>query len=158
MAPRKWSVKIEGLREVNEALGQLPKATGRNVLRRVALKRLEPMAADARQIAAGNNWSGELAESIQASTKAAGYAKRINRRNKSEVEAYMGPAGTGGKKAPPQGSQQEFGNSNHPPQPSIRPAWDSGKLGLLDGLADDLWAEIHKATARLAKKAAKAGG
>ena len=155
MAPRSWTVKIEGLREVNDALGQLPKATGRNVMRRVAVKRLEPMAEDARNRAASNNWSGELSDSIQASSKAKGYARRINRNSKSEVEAFMGPAGVGGKKAPPQGSQQEFGNSNHGPQPSIRPAWDHGKNDLLPGLADDMWDEINKAAARLARKTAR---
>jgi hypothetical protein len=37
----------------------------------------------------------------------------------------------------------------------MRPAWDSGKDALLEGIADDLWAEISKAAARQAKKAAR---
>lgn len=152
--PKGKPFRIEGLKEVNEALSQLPKATGRNVLRRVAVARLEPMAEDARSRASANNWSGELADSIEVTTQARGYARRINRKGKSEVEVYMGPAGRG-KKAPPQGSQQEFGNQNHGPQPSIRPAWDAGKADLIPGLADDLWAEIDKAADRLARKAAR---
>lgn len=149
------TVKIEGLRQIDAALGELGKTTGRNVLRRVAMARLEPMAEDARRHASGNNWSGELAESIGVSTKLAGYAKRLNRRSKSEVEVYMGPGGRGGSKAPRQGSLQEFGTQNHSPQPSIRPAWDAGKDKLPDGIGADLWAEISKAAARQARKAAR---
>ncbi len=149
------TVSIEGLREVDAALGELGKATGRNVLRRVAVARLEPMAEDARRHASANNWSGDLADSIGVSTKLAGYAKRLNKRSKSEVEVHMGPGGRGGSKAPPQGSLQEFGTQHHDPQPSMRPAWDAGKDKLLDGIAEDLWSEIEKAAARQAKKAAK---
>lgn len=147
-------VKVEGLKEVEAALAQLPKATGRNVMRRVAVARLEPMAEDARSRASANNWSGDLADSIEVSTKSAGYARRISRNSRSEAEAYMGPAGRGGK-APPQGTQQEFGNQNHGPQPSIRPAWDAGKPDLLPGIAEDLWAEIDKAAERIARKTAR---
>lgn len=148
-----FSVRIDGLKQIDEALGQLGKATGRNVMRRVAVARLEPMAEAARQNVPVHN--SDLKDSIQVSTRSAGYAKRINRRSKSEAEAYMGPAGMGGGKAPPQGSLQEFGTKNHAPQPFMRPAWDSGKMDLIDGIADDLWAEISKAAARQAKKAAK---
>lgn len=146
--------KVEGLREIDQALGQLGKATGRNVMRRVAVARLEPMAEEARKTAAGMAWSGDLADSIAVSTRLAGYARRLNRRSKSEAEAHMGPAGRGGK-APPQGTLQEFGTVNHPPQPFMRPAWDSGKEALLDGITEDLWTEIEKAAQRQARKAAR---
>lgn len=150
-------VKVEGLRQINDALGQLGKATGRNVLRRVALARLEPMAEEARRLAPDNPNTGgnDLKNSIDVSTKLAGYARRLNRKSKSEAEAHMGPAGHGGAKAPPQGTQQEFGNVNHGPQPFMRPAWDGGKEALLDGIQSDLWSEIDKAAARQARKAAR---
>lgn len=150
---RRPSFKIEGLKGIDLALETLGKTTGRNVLRRVAVARLEPMAEAARQNVPVHN--ADLRDSIQVSTKAAGYAKRINRRSKSEVEAYMGPAGIGGKKAPPQGSQQEFGNKNHAPQAFMRPAWDGGKSELVDGIGEDLWAEIEKAAKRQARKTAR---
>ena len=146
-------VSVEGLREVDAALGELGKATGRNVMRRVALARLEPMAEEARRLAPVEDT--ELRDSIAVSTKLAGYAKRLNKRSKSEAEAHMGPAGNGGTKAPPQGSLQEFGTKNHGPQPFMRPAWDGGKDALLEGIADDFWTEISKAAARKAKKAAR---
>jgi HK97 gp10 family phage protein len=150
-------VRVEGLREVDAALGQLGKATGRNVMRRVAVARLEPMAEVARRLAPDDPATGgnDLKNSIAVSTKLAGYAKRLNKRSKSEAEAHMGPAGNGGTKAPRQGSLQEFGTKNHPPQPFMRPAWDGGKDALLEGIADDFWTEISKAAARKAKKAAR---
>lgn len=150
-------VSVEGLREVDAALGELGKATGRNVLRRVALARLEPMAEEAQRLAPDNPDTGgnDLKDSIAVSTKLAGYAKRLNKRSKSEAEAHMGPAGKGGAKAPRQGSLQEFGTKNHGPQPFMRPAWDSGKDAMLDGIADDLWAAVKKAAARKARKAAR---
>jgi HK97 gp10 family phage protein len=150
---RGFTVKIEGLKEIDAALGEFGKATGRNVMRRVAVKRLEPMAEEARRLA--SVWSGDLRDSIAVSTQLAGYARRLGRNSKSEAEASMGPAGRGGKKAPPEGSLQEFGTQHHPPQPFMRPAWDNGKAALLDGIKDDLWSEIQKAAARKAKKAAR---
>lgn len=147
-------VKTEGFAELDRALGELGKATGRNVMRRAGVAALEPMAEEARSRAAQNNWSGDLAASIDVSTKAAGYARRRGRK-RNEVEVYMGPAGKAGAKAPPQGSQQEFGNRRHPPQPSMRPAWDAGKDRLLGDLEQSLGDEIMKAAERQARKAAR---
>jgi hypothetical protein len=56
----------------------------------------------------------------------------------------------------PQAHLQEFGAPQHGPQPFMRPAWDGGKMAMLEGLKDDLWKEIEKAASRLAKKLAKA--
>lgn len=156
------TVRVEGLREVDAALGQLGKATGRNVLRRVALARLEPMAEVARRLAPDDPNTGgrDLHKSIAVSTRTS-KVKRSRAENiaaragKATVEAHMGPAGVGGKGAPPQGVWQEFGTINHPPQPFMRPAWDGGKDKLLEGVKDDLWREIENATKRLARKAAR---
>ena len=138
----KTTVRVEGLREIDEALGKLGKTTGRNVLRRVGIARLEPMAEAMRAKAPVD--AGDLKESIAVSTK----NPRRNRKQ-STVEVHAGPGRN------PQGIQQEFGNQNHGPQPFMRPAWDGGKDELLDGIGADLWAEIEKAAARQAKKAAK---
>jgi len=153
---RRGTVKVEGLKAIDAALADLPKATGRNVLKRVALARLEPMADDARRRAPDDPATGnhDLHESIAVSTKSSRYAKWKGKKQNT-VEAYMGPGGEGSGHAPPQGSLQEFGTKNHPPQPFMRPAWDNGKEALLEGIGDDLWSEIHRASARLAKKAAK---
>lgn len=152
----KTTVSVEGLREVDLALGELGKATGRNVLRRVAVARLQPMAEEARRLAPDdpNTGGNDLKASIAVSTQLGKRQRKLNRRSKSEAEAHMGPAGPGGN-APPQGIQQEFGNRNHGPQPFMRPTWDAGKDALLEGIGSDLWAEIERAAARQAKKAAR---
>lgn len=121
------------------------------------------MAEDARRLAPDNPATdgNDLKGSIRVATKLNGYARRLQKSSKTFAEAYMGPGGDGNAKAPPQGVQQEFGNKNHSPQPFMRPAWDAGKAELLDGIQDDLWAEIDKAAQRAARKTArlaKAGG
>lgn len=136
------TVKIEGLREVDAALGQLGKATGRNVMRRVAIKRLQPIADEMKANAPVDQ--SDLRDSIIVTTK---NPKR--NRKRSEVEAHAGPG------RHPQAHLQEFGTAHHAPQPFARPAWDGGKDALLEGIADDFWTEIGKAAARQAKKAAR---
>ena len=135
-------VSVEGLREVDAALGELGKATGRNVMRRVALARLEPIAEEMRRLVPVD--SGDLKDGISVTTK----NPRRNRK-RSEVEAHAGPG------RHPQAHLQEFGTAHHAPQPFARPAWDGGKDALLEGIADDFWTEIEKAAARQAKKAAR---
>jgi HK97 gp10 family phage protein len=136
------TVKVEGLREVDAALGQLGKATGRNVMRRVAVARLQPIAEDMRDKAPVDQ--SDLRDSIIVTTK---NPKR--NRKRSQVEAHAGPG------RHPQAHLQEFGTQHHGPQPFVRPAWDAGKDELLEGIADALWTEIEKAAARQARKAAR---
>ncbi len=136
------TVSIAGLREVDAALGQLGKATGRNVMRRVAVKRLQPIAEDMRSKAPVDQ--SDLRDSITVTTK-----NPKKNRKRSEVEAHAGPG------RHPQAVQQEFGNQNHGPQPFVRPSWDAGKDEIIPGLADDFWEEISKAAQRQAKKAAR---
>jgi HK97 gp10 family phage protein len=137
---------VEGLRQVEQALGQLGKATGRNVMRRVAIKRLTPIADDMRERAPDDpNTGGEdLRNSIAVTTKRPRRHKKV-----SEVEAHAGPGQL------PQAHLQEFGAPQHGPQPFARPAWDAGKDEILPGLAEDFWDEIKKAADRQARKTAR---
>lgn len=136
------TVRVDGLREIDAALGELGKATGRNVMRRVAVARLEPMAEEMRRLAPVN--SGDLKDSITVTTR-----RPKRHRKSSEVEAYAGPG------RHPQGHLREFGGDGSPPEPFVRPAWDGGKTELLYGIGEDLWSEISKAAARQARKAAR---
>jgi HK97 gp10 family phage protein len=136
------TVRVEGLKQVEAALGQLGKATGRNVMRRVAVARLEPIAEAMREKAPVDQT--DLRDGIAVSTK-----RPRRHRKTSEVEAYAGPG------QHPQAHLQEFGTQHHGPQPFARPAWDGGKDALLEGIAEDLWSEIGKAAERQAKKAAR---
>lgn len=147
-------VRIEGLREVDKALAELPKATGKAVLRRVLKQRAQPIA-DAMETGAPKD-TGRLARSAGVSTKLNKTQRAKHRKmfksDRASVEMFVGVAGLA------QATMQEFGTVNHPPQPFARPAWDAGKEGLLDGIADDLGTEIDKAAKRLAKRRARASG
>jgi HK97 gp10 family phage protein len=159
------TVRVDGLRELQKALAELPKSTSRTVQRRVLMKRAQPIA-DAMRAKAPKRY-GDLRDSITVSTKrprghksnaarafaaagggAAGRAA-VKAAGGTPVEVFVGPGRN------PQALMQEFGTRHHGPQPFIRPSWDAEKDRVLEGLKDDLWTEIQKAAARLAKKRAK---
>jgi len=169
----KTRVKVEGLKEIQAALQELPKATAKNIMKRVLLKRAEPIVQAAKQNVPV--LSGELRDSIVASTKSTGgsagkkafaqamasgatskqagaAAREANRATSGSIFVYIGPSKLGYY-----GMFQEFGTKDIPPQPWLRPAWDQNKDGVLTGIASDMWVEIEKAVERRAKKLARAG-
>lgn len=135
-------VRLEGFADLDKALGQLGKATGRNVLRRAGIEALQPMAQDAARRAP--ELFGDLSESISASTR-----RPRRHRKEAEVEVYMGPDQN------PAAHLQEFGTKHHGPQPFMRPAWDAGKGEVLASLKESLGTQIGKAAKRQAKKQAR---
>lgn len=147
----KTTVRVDGLRELDAALGDLPKATARAVLRRVGIKALQPMAQAARQLAPDDpaTQGNDLKNSITVGTKLNKSQTRLNRKreDKSFTEVFMGTND-------PAGVQQEFGNVNHGPQPFMRPAFDANAEGAIKIVADELGDEITKTAARIAKRAA----
>ncbi|UUP19508.1 HK97-gp10 family putative phage morphogenesis protein [Nitratireductor thuwali] len=149
----KTTVKVDGLRELEKALAELPKATGKNVLRRTGRKALEPMRDDAR--AKAPKEEGHLEGSINIGTKLTRRQAKLHRKmfknDKAAVELFMGPND-------PAAVPQEFGWEDGQAQPYMRPAWDANKSGALDIIKNEMWAEIEKAAKRLARKAAKAKG
>jgi hypothetical protein len=143
--------RIEGLSEINRALGQLPKATGRAALVRVGKRRLEPLLATAK--AAVPVEEGELRDSLIISTQQGTHGQRKRRfADRSTVEVMMGPSGDQHGHAVP----QEFGSINNPPAGYMRKAWDQHNAGMLNGIADDLGETVTKAarrhSARMARK------
>lgn len=158
--------EVVGLKECQEALLQLPKATSRNVQIRALMRQARPIAAAARALAPVDR--GDLRDSIQATTQrphgnktaaATAFASTLGgggsvdearsaakAAGPSPVEVFVGPGRN------PQSSLQEFGTSRHPPQPYMRPAWDLHQKLALDGIARDLWDEIQKTVARRAKR------
>lgn len=150
----KTTVKIEGLRELDEALGELTKATARNVLRRVGLKALQPVADTARSLAPVDD--GHLRDSIGVGTRLtrrqAALHRKALRSGTSQSSFWEGFAGAGGL---PQAITQEFGTVSHPPQPFMRPAYDANKNQMLEIVKRDLGEEIQKAAQRQARRAAK---
>lgn len=145
-------MKLTGFDGLEAALDDLPKATAKNVVRRILKKRAQPFANTARQLVPVDK--GHLKKSITVGTKVAKTQRSEVKKLQAEgfVTMHIGPG------QDPAAHLQEFGSSQHPAQPYMRPAWDQNKTGVLDGLADDLWKEIEKAATRLAKKAAKAKG
>ncbi|MEW9808596.1 HK97-gp10 family putative phage morphogenesis protein [Mesorhizobium sp. ZMM04-5] len=147
----KTTVHVEGLRELDEALGELPKATGKAVLRRVLKKAAQPIADDAK--AKAPVLSGALQISIGVGTKLTRRQSRLHRKmftdDRASVEMFVGAGGL------PQAHLREFGGDDAPPHPFMRPAWDAGKAGVLESIKADLGDEIMKAAKRLARKAAR---
>lgn len=152
----KTTVRVEGLRELDAALGELPKATARNTLVRVGKKRLQPIADRANELAPDDpETPGGLHTSFKVGTKLskrqASQLRRDVRKGLTEKNFAEVYAGTND----PAGIQQEFGNRNHGPQPMLRPAWDEKKGTLLPGIGADLWDEVEKTAKRVAAAAAR---
>jgi HK97 gp10 family phage protein len=158
------TVKLEGFRELDQALMELPKATAKSVLRRVAKGALEPMAA----MAAGRapERTGKLSFSIAVSEKRTRRAKGSSAKKliggqwrsdpKTSIEMAMGPAGGLGTLS--YATWAEFGTSDTVAKPFMRPSWDSGSHAALGYIKSQLRIEIDKAAARAARKAAKLRG
>lgn len=185
----KVTITVDGLAELDAGLGDLTKATARNVLKRVLLAAGQPMADAARALAPlgskaeGDDHPGRLKASIGVSAKvgtkagsseyaqalAAGLpkteavaalkdARRAAQGDQAFAAAYVGPAKTAFY-----AHLVEFGSiHNRPPQPFMRPAWESNKMAALEVIKSQLGAEIKKAAdrarARAARLLAKSGG
>ena len=141
------TVKIEGLSELKSAFEQLPKATDKGVMRKVLMARAKPIAAAAKALVAVE--SGELRDSIIASTRLSKRQKRDAKETASYVEVYAGAGPL------PHAHLVEFGSVHNQPQPYMRPAWDNTKGTLLDAIKEDLWTEIQTAVDKLARKGAR---
>jgi HK97 gp10 family phage protein len=138
--------KVEGLRELERALAELPKATAKNTLKRTLKLAAQPIADEAQRLAPRD--TGKLAEGIMVTTKKP--KKHKPKSGRAFAEVYIGPKARSVGAVP-----QEFGTVNHPAQPYMRPAWDSKKMTALDIIRSELGNQITKAAARLAKKAAR---
>lgn len=142
-----FSVKVEGLKELEKALQDLPKANAKAVLRRTLREAGQPVAKTARSLAPHEE--GYLRESIDVSLKLSRRQARLHKKQ-SPVEVFIGPG------PDPAAHLQEFGSGpGHRAQAFMRPAWDQHKNEVLETIANRTWLEIEKTAKRLAKKAAK---
>jgi HK97 gp10 family phage protein len=151
------TVKVEGFETFERNLRLLPKATGKNVLRRVAKGALDPMAHAAAALAPHR--TGKLSYSIIVSEKRTRRAKKVTVRwNGSSfrsdpskgIEMAMGPAG--GLGTLNYAAFDEFGTVDTPAFGFMRAAWDSGANRALEYVKTQLSVEIDKATTRYFKK------
>ena len=138
--------RVEGLSDLIEALQELPKATGKNVLKRFLTEVGQPIADDAQNNA--RRLTGALQRSFGVSQELSRRTKQQHRKE-SAVEVFAGPG------ALVQAITEEFGTSRQSPHPMLRPAWDVGKGRALEGMAQKLGDGIEKSRARLARKAAR---
>lgn len=145
------NTRVEGFKELDEALGQLPKSTAKAVLRRTAIRALAPVVAAARQRVPVHE--GDLKESLKVSTRLSKRQQRINARavaeGRSSVQLFAGPA------ALPHAHLVEFGTAHMAPQPFMRPAWDAERDRVLELIRTEMGDEITKAAGRLARKTAR---
>ena len=139
-------VEVLGLKELDEALNAFTPGKRRAIGRKALDEGGQITARAARTLAPVDE--GNLQESIDVS----GVLSRRQRGLHSKVdeqERFIGPG------THPQGHLREFGSDGHPPQPFMRPAWDSTKNQVLQRIGDELWLGVARETERMNKKAAK---
>lgn len=163
------TIKVEGFRELERALSELPRATALNVSKRALLRAGQPVADRAKELVPVD--SGGLRDSIKVTTRLANKpgagefaaAMRAGASRKDAGAAMRAAAGGGRSKVEvyigagqlPHAHLVEFGSVNNTPQPYLRPAWDEGKQKVLDDIRLFLAEEITKAAQRAARKALK---
>ncbi len=166
-------MSVEGLSGLQEALDQLPRATQKNILKRVLLKRAKPLVERAKALVPVD--SGGLKESIKAVAEASsggGAGKRAfheaKKQGKSDKDA--GKAARAASRAAasdlsatvvvgpdkrPNAHMVEYGSINNAAKPYMRPAFDASVTEILDGIGKDIGDEIKRAVERRAKRAEK---
>lgn len=148
----RWRVatafKIEGFAALDRTLGQLPKATAKNVLRRTLIKAAKPIDDDAS--AAAPFLTGGLQKSVITGPRLTRSQTRGSFLKTSNYYAEI-HVGTSLSK----GLFTEFGTFKDAPQPWFRPAWEAHKGQALTIIKMELGGEIEKAAKRYAKKLAK---
>lgn len=141
----KVSFKVEGFKDIERVLMNLPRATAKASVRRVLKKAGQPIADAARDNAPERD--GNLKESYGVGTRLTKRQRRLSKKE-SEVEVYVGPND-------PSAIQTEFGNQHQAAEPHLRPAWDAHKLNALQNIRDMLWDDVQRTVERYRKRQAK---
>lgn len=167
-----FTVQVSGLAELDKALGELPKATARNVLKRTLAKAAQPIVDEAKMLAPVR--TGALRDSIAASASiknkvgSAEYsaamreglgkeaarsallaARKANAGQGYFAEIFVGPAR--GKGVVRYAHIVEFGSVKDSPHPYMRPAWDARKMEALSIIKDELASQIIAAARRVGR-------
>lgn len=180
----KETMRLEGFKELDDALKELPRATGRNCIRRALGRAAAPIVAEAKAMAPARPGSGKLKEAIiftkvkftggNAGKQAFAEAMRAGRTREEAVdalkEANLAAAEEAGGAVPISGIGKvaidykiawyahfvEYGTIKMTPKPFLRPAWEQGKYQAAEAIRDTLKDEIGKAVARIARKTLRA--
>jgi len=167
MAKGAFTFELKGMKELMNALDQLPTVSMQKGAIRNALKDAgSPVVSDAKTNVPVD--SGHLRDSIKVS-QSLKKSQRKGRYDRSSVTVYVGSSS-------PLAHLIEFGTTQRvlreprivtiggrtvrithtgqlSPRPFLRQAWDSNKEAVLKRLGDAIWQQIAKAARRLAKKA-----
>ena len=159
MANKAFNFELVGMKELMDAMEQLPtmsmkKGVVRSALKKAALPVKEAAQANAQSLPFD---SKSIAESIKIGTSVK--KSQRGRQDRSRVTVYCGSSH-------PLSHLFEFGTSERftktgaarghiSPHPFLRGAWDSNKKVSLDLLGSELWKAILKSAKLLSKKAAK---
>lgn len=148
MASQKTLFKVEGLKELDEALVGLAEEfhprNARSVLRG-ALKDGGKIIANAGE-AKAPRLSGKLAESYTVGSKLSRRQRRQHKKE-SQIEVFVGPTPHA------KSVQTEFGNAHQAPHPHLRPAWDGNWKRVLDLIVDQAKERLDATRKRLVRKA-----
>lgn len=136
-------LRVEGLKDLEQSLIELPKATSRNVVLRSLTLYAKRIASLASRLAPDDPGTRgkDLKSSIATQTVSA-------RQRESSVEVAISWL-----KRIRHGGFQEMGSANNSPHPFLRPAFDENVPVVIAGLKQDLAAELEKARQRIARKA-----
>jgi len=155
------NMKVDGFRDLEKSLADLPRSTSKGVARRAMKKELAPVADMANAF-----WPGSADDVFKITSKLA-------KGQMSDSEMERGPSilnlfvgAPGGAQGTPEAHLIEFGTGPRyhqsgkyvgavSPTPMLQPAWDANKSQMFEGLGKRLWDEIEKTVARRAKRAAK---
>lgn len=165
------SMRVEGLSDLEKALTELPKATGKNVIRRALLAAAQPISDEAiRRIRVKRVEPKIGITPIKFTSGSAGkraFAEAMARgatRQEASDAAHVANARESGEAAnttsgvtsigPTQRAFYgfEFGTVKQAPQPFMRPAWDLHKMQALETIKTALAEEIEKARIRIVQK------
>lgn len=170
MASGGVTVTVEGLSDLEDALKELPKATGKNCVRRALVAAATPIVFEAsvlirvRRIAvrvavskikftSGNAGKQAFAEAMAngATREEAGAAAHAaNAATDDDPNLTSGVAMIGPTREAFYGF--EFGTIHQAPQPFMRPAWDDNKQSALQLIQTELKTQIEKARQRIVAK------
>lgn len=147
----KADFQFTGGRELERALAQLPRATAASVARRVTRKALKPVAD-----AANDFWPGSSDDVFTVAPRVK-RSQRARGKSASVVDMYVGAVNS------PEAHLLEWGTGPRrhasgkyvgavSPTPSLGPAWDLHRAGILRDLARGIGEEIRRTVARRAAR------
>jgi len=170
----KFSVTVTGLKELDAALAQLPRAAAKGAMQRALVKGGAPIAQHAAALAPRD--TGELAGSMAVSTRVqnkvgkaefaavmraggtraeAGVALRAARKAAKGTGSFamvlVGPTKANNKDDAIKRIVQEFGSKRMAPNPYMRPAWDSEKANALAIIRKEMANEIMVSARRIGR-------